>query len=355
MLAVPRGVIALAFSLLASLPASAATMFTGLGFVPGGAPGSIAYAISADGSVVVGEGQDASNNPEAFRWTASAGMIGLGDLPGGLFTSSANAVSGDGSVVVGFGNAATGQTGFRWTASTGMVEFTGGDLTGISADGSVMVGNGVVLGAFRWTASGGSVSLGNLPGGFSSAAFGVSLDGSTVVGSALNASSNPEPFRWTAATGMVGLGAAGEARAVSADGSVVVGSADVTGGSAFMWTEAGGMVGLGFDEALAVSADGSVIVGTIGQTEAVFWTSGRGVQSVQDVLVNHGLDLTGWDLSYATGVSADGKTLTGWGARDDGSVEAWIAFLPEPGAGVLVATALLAMWCARAGLRCQRP
>ena len=37
--------------------------------------------------------------------------------------------------------------------------------------------------AFRWTSSGGMVGLGDLPGGgFSSDAFGVSYDGSVVVG-----------------------------------------------------------------------------------------------------------------------------------------------------------------------------
>ena len=36
--------------------------------------------MSADGSVVVGRGASASGI-EAFRWTASGGMVGLGHLP----------------------------------------------------------------------------------------------------------------------------------------------------------------------------------------------------------------------------------------------------------------------------------
>ncbi len=62
-----------------------------------------------------------------------------------------------------------------------------------------------------------------------------------------------------------------EAFGVSADGSVIVGIATNSAGDqeAFMWTSGGGMVGLGFlpsaasddSEALGVSADGSVIVG----------------------------------------------------------------------------------------------
>ena len=50
--------------------------------------------------------------------------------------------------------------------------------------------------------------LGDLPGGgFFSQAFGVSADGSTVVGGSNSQSSiGPEAFRWTAGGGMVGLG-----------------------------------------------------------------------------------------------------------------------------------------------------
>ena len=58
---------------------------------------------------------------------------------------------------------------------------------------------------------------------------------------------------------------------VSAEGSVVVGRSDSPSDQSFRWTEATGMVGLGWmspgdgsNEAHGVSADGSVIVGTGG-------------------------------------------------------------------------------------------
>ena len=65
-----------------------------------------------------------------------------------------------------------------------------------------------------------------------SEAFGVSADGSVIVGTInapLNPSSLNEAFRWTAETGIVGLGdlPSGEFRSsalgVSADGSVILG------------------------------------------------------------------------------------------------------------------------------------
>jgi probable HAF family extracellular repeat protein len=57
--------------------------------------------------------------------------------------------------------------------------------------------------AFRWTASGGMQDLGTLGSGYS-AAYGVSAEGSVVVGV-----SDGYAFRWTAAGGMQDLGTLG--------------------------------------------------------------------------------------------------------------------------------------------------
>src|SRR5262245_14894759 len=71
------------------------------------------------------------------------------------------------------------------------------------------------------------MNLGHLPGGRGAFAYGISADGSVVVGWAGN--SNPaghEAFRWTRAGGMVSLGflpggTDSYANAASADGSVI--------------------------------------------------------------------------------------------------------------------------------------
>ena len=52
----------------------------GLGDLPGGIFDSRGFAVSSDGSIVVGRCY--SGRDEAFMWTASTGMAGLGDLPG---------------------------------------------------------------------------------------------------------------------------------------------------------------------------------------------------------------------------------------------------------------------------------
>src|SRR5690242_575787 len=111
-----------AIVLVAAAPAiSLAQSFQGLGFLPGQAA-SQALGVSADGSVVVGgSGPAGSTQSQAFRWTASTGMVGLGFLPG-YNSSIATAASADGSVVVGYSfNTANQTEAFRWTAANGMV------------------------------------------------------------------------------------------------------------------------------------------------------------------------------------------------------------------------------------------
>ena len=335
----------------------------GLGVLPGGT-NSLASAVSADGSTVVGQSAF-----EAFRWTMTSGMVGLGFLPDGN-TSSANAVSANGSVVVGSANILNGPTpsgdateAFRWTQSGGLVGL--GFLPGVwdsvayfvSADGSVVVGQNTFANsgqAFRWTQSGGMIGLGFLPGGNFSSPTAMSADGSVVVGQGNTASVNNAAFRWTQIGGMVNLGVlpGGNytvANAVSADGSAVVGTSGVpcnTDGPtipcsfhAFRWTQSGGMIGLGFlpggtpsstlnliSVAYAVSADGSVVVGVSNPIGGAFrWTQSTGMQSISALLAASGVNMTGWTLASATGVSADGTVIVGMGTDPSSNQEAWLA------------------------------
>ena len=91
--------------------------------------------------------------------------------------------------------------------------------------------------------------------------------------------------------------------------------------------------------ALGASADGSVVVGSgtsVNGTEAFLWTASNNMRSLSNILTDDfGLDLTGWILEEATGISDDGLTIVGFGTNPDGNEEAWIARLdpvstPEP-------------------------
>lgn len=134
------------------------------------------------------------------------------------------------------------------------------------------------------------------------------------------------------------------ADAVSADGTVVVGTSALYSG-VFRWTQGDGMLGLGMDglKVYNVSADGSVIVAGMiwdvppGYNTAYYWTEETGWVSLYDLLVDtYGLDLTGWTLSAATDVSDDGQTIVGIGFNPSGQYEAWIACLAPPAWTVLV-------------------
>lgn len=178
--------------------------------------------------------------------------------------------------------------------------------------------------AFRYDiTTGTTLGLGSLAGANgTSAAYGGAIDGSVVVGtSTVNDALNPVPthaFRWTLALGMQDLGAMApggstDARAASADGSIVVGGADVTlgGQQAFRWTlsnaatGAGSFASLGAATkiALAVSGDGNVVVGKGSNDQAFRWTAAGGVQDLGT--------LPGLAQAQATGVSDDGQVVVG--------------------------------------------
>jgi len=377
---------------LVRIPDVHAAFFQGLGDLGGGVSYSGAYAVSGDGSVVVGYSY--SGYHEAFRWTAPNGMARLGELPGGSRFSHAEDVSADGSVIVGQSDSALGDEAFVWTETHGMVglgDLPGGsfdsEASGVSADGSVVVGAASSSAscasfpyrheAFRWTQAGGMVGLGDLPGGsFGSRAIDVSADGSVIVGEGYG-QYTLEAFRWTESGGMIGLGdlipgsyvSGSKAYGVSADGSVVVGGAySRSGYEAFWWTEADGMVGLGdlpggtfSSTAWDVSADGSVVVGrsrSASAYEAFIWDKTNGMRNLKDILTRQfGLDLTGWTLNDAYGVSDDGVTIVGTGYNPAGKREAWIANISQP-SGYVPEPSSVVVWsvlgCLAAALGCCR-
>ncbi len=354
--------------------------------------------ISADGSTVVGSGLS-DGRVEAFRWVNGGSPQGLGFMPGGD-NSIAFSASADGSVIVGAGNALQGPSdpfpgnvateGFRWTAAGGMQSLGylpyGGYYeiaTGVSANGSVVTGysdGSLSAIAYRWTESDGLQPIGTLPHGGSaySQATAISADGLVIVGESggtVGASSGRQAFQWTALSGISVLtplsGATSTtALAVSADGSVVVGNSYIPSclecepsllfrNNAVRWTNQGPATLLGQvpggdrgSAARAVSADGSVIVGMsqvnpddpLTGSQAFVWTPDAGMQRLFDILVMQGATgFTGWTLLDATGVSADGRTIAGYGLNPTGRSQAFVVTLnavPLPPAAWLFGSAL---------------
>jgi probable HAF family extracellular repeat protein len=170
---------------------TAGSGMVGLGYLPGGTSNS-ATAVSADGSVIVGTSSSASGN-QAFRWTAGSGLVALGVLPGDT-SIRLTGISADGSVIVGTSSSATGNRAFRWTPGLGMVALVNNNYNGAngtSSAGSVVIGSGST-GVFRWTTGSGVEWLSDVlvANGANPAALdvsldtvsGISADGSTIVG-----------------------------------------------------------------------------------------------------------------------------------------------------------------------------
>jgi probable HAF family extracellular repeat protein len=282
--------------------------------------------VSDDGSVIVGSHSDfIGGAPSAYRHVDGSNTPGFMPLPFSPPFGVARAVSADGSVAVGQlafrdGNSTT-LFGFRWYPAGGQTvatpnDGTYGDVTGISADGFTIIGTtgtnpAVNQQAYLWSSPQDPVLLGDLPGGgFSSAAKSVSSDGTVVVGLGTSAS-GPEAFRWTGAGGMLGLGdlpgGAFDSVAVdlSDDGSVIVGM-------------------------------GTSVLGR----EPFIWDAVNRMRPLQSVLAAAGLNLTGWRLTDVAGVSVDGLTIAGTGIDPAGGTQAWVATLPEP-AGVAGVVAMM--------------
>lgn len=327
---------------------------------------NLALAISGNGRVVVGT-SDSDAGLQAYRWTPGSAPQGLGFLPGYAQESDANAANADGTVIVGESMAADSSRAFLWTSQRGIEplgddlpeEYTHSGATGVSADGSVVVGYALTQPAgqpevqlgFVWTAKEGFVFLGDfLPAsvpGTQSTAHGVSADGEVVVGEARHERSIHGPllvaFRWTRTTGLFPLGWLYDAQPISgaysasANGSVIggqsVSGSDLPLTEPMRWTPETSMVTLGrgfVGTALATSADGTKMAGGAADPGTAFvWDTENGYRNLLGLLQESGLDggLEGHSPVTVYGMSADGAIVVG-SAFGEGTIRGFVVRLP---------------------------
>jgi hypothetical protein len=126
--------------------------------------------VSADGTVIVGRGDDGRGSDEGFIWTEESGTVLLPRVSGNA--TRPQAISADGTTVVG------------------------------GVQNSLGYGN-----AFYWTNETGIVILPMLPGQVDAAAYAVSSDGSVIVGLAGFGARDPQdgPFIYNQKTGELHL------------------------------------------------------------------------------------------------------------------------------------------------------
>lgn len=367
------GSLAVLLTALPAHPAAGATLQL-LGDLPGGRVQSSASGLTADGSMLVGTTETGTDDQtevtsRAAYWTEATGWVPLPFTDPDYQRTRANGVNDDGSVIVGEGDNASfgrdeaavwtrdgegryqpqlltpaGDSPFGFFATVNMT------ANAVSGDGSVVVGHGQTteaespFEAFYWTAESGVVPMGNLSNGpipdaqfkpSYSSARAINRDGSVIAGMSWpglrpGGSAAAEAFRYeTATNAMAGIGDLqspvfhSTAEGISKDGRVIVGQARTPEGDqvAFRWTASSGMISLGdlpggetVATARAANRDGSVIVGT-GRTErgqeAFIWTAARGLQGLADRAGLTETDLQGGWLETAVAVSDDGLTIAG--------------------------------------------
>lgn len=294
---------------------------------------SVAWGASADGSVIVGEVRTTiSTERRAFRWNRSSGVFELiGDFGGGQ--SVAYGVSDDGQTICGAATAPDrSRLAFRWRAETGLVNL--GSLSAnssvaydVSADGRVVVGicSNTAGGerAFMWTLDAGLHPLAATPANIRHGAYGISADGSAIVGySEWRNSYNTlqiGPTLWTNSSSylLTGIDSEGEALKISANGEVVIGWLRGTRGynRPFRWKASEGAINLAPPQwdsqninirAHVVDARGESVAGiiTIITTQMFRWT----VQSGFEVIPSP----AEYPNAYPRGISADGRLVVGF-------------------------------------------
>ena len=260
---------------------------------------SAALDVSWDGSVVVGWAQDAAGRRWAFRWTRMDRMQDIGKIISISLNSKvykvhvtesiAHAVSADGSKVIGEfvlrTNSGDNYSYFLWDKSVGseMLDTYWGTIFDISPDGSILVstsGNGF------WGQREFRIvhrlenRVHRIEGCISAKSAAISANGKVIVGVAQGNHGGDLAVRWREGAGVQILGTLGgdwsRARGVSADGSIVVGDSEDAAENrhAFRWTPLGGMESLNrtyasllkngswLRVAMSISPDGRYIVGS---------------------------------------------------------------------------------------------
>lgn len=282
------------------------------------------------GSRVPGFGGDVS----AIAALSLRGEVALGQMGASWFTKSkAYMMRSDGRDAVplsrDFSNAyLTGSDGKRYA-----LDLAGTLATGIAADGRAAAVTGSFVVALnslqlplKWTTEGFEF-LELAPGRREGRATGISLDGSVVVGSSADRACVWRDRSSVELLGELERDGKSWATAISPGGEVVVGTALLNEDLVpFRWTEETGMQllvempdNVASINPASVSMGGRVVVGQYTDrskvTSAFVWNKTEGFRSVEGFLRDEGIRFTqkstGWRLTNALRVSVDGSVIVG--------------------------------------------
>jgi hypothetical protein len=259
--------------------------FAAAGFYDLG-PGATVSGLSQDGSVAAG-----TSGAGYFRWARGAGSINIGGTPPGGGAGGQAALSNDGRYISGtYLNPASAlnemsrydhNTG-QWTPLGGIGGISGTETSsgwGISGDGTSVVGLGWVsagsANAIQWKSGGSTVGLGSTVTGRSTRANNVNVNGTVVVGWQDNTTGFRQGAVWN--NGVQTLifdtanNAMGEVGDVDAAGVYVAGhGVSANDFNGWRWSAGGGYQDLGRPagtnatwrgSSTSISDDGSKVVG----------------------------------------------------------------------------------------------
>ncbi len=282
--------------------------------------------ISNDGSTLLGLAV-ISGKMNSFIYENNT-TTNIGNLGGD--TTSAQAISSDGSTIVGYSNSTASSINYEaFIYQNGTMTglgFLSGDIYssayGVSGDGSSIVGQSGSNRSFIYT-NGTMSEIFSTLGGSSIYAMGISYDGSVVVGYGQNANSVNRAFKYENSV-MTDLGSLGGANAesyaykISDDNSVIIGDSEISAGNyqAFKYSN-GTMTDLGTlggsdSSAYDLSADGSIIVGASTNSAGNYHAFKYSNDTMTDLGTLGGLN------SYATAISSDGTIIAGVSQNSSG-------------------------------------
>ncbi len=308
--------------------------------IPRANTGPVTYAskVNNDGLVLL------KTEKANYTWTEQAGLVSINDITNNTLVPGNPSLSADGSVFTLF--ATNPQTGSGEAAlykpSTNQWKFVGsmgkvvdGNTTSpyaMSQDGKYIVGGGwttnIDYHAFVWSEAGGLKDLGTAVPDRNTRANDISADGSIIVGFQESEFGDWNAVYWKNGQEVFLKDQNGEnipdAEGISSDGKWIIGGK--YNNNAWKWSAETGLVVIPHPEAQdgyvgfanAINHDGSVIVGSqqaiqnVGlPNEGFIWTQTSGRVPLNTYVDNLGLDRKGLNLLFPTGISNDGKMISG--------------------------------------------
>ncbi|QWT85811.1 T9SS type A sorting domain-containing protein [Chryseobacterium sp. PCH239] len=291
-----------------------------------------------------------------YKWNAAGGLVQIGSISNGYPAAGRTVVSNDGTKISSsITNAATGFNEIStydvatstWVNRGGLVP-TGWDGSvsstwGMTTNGSTIVGLGFLTAAnahaVKWDEVNGMVDLGSIVAGRSSRANAINAAGTVIVGWQDEPNGTRSGAKWqdgveTFITDNNGNNV-GEAGGISADGNTIIGSANP---NPYVWNAASGLTYITHPNAsfsfkggaTGISADGKKVIGyyrAFGAPpmsgEGFIWTSATGRINLNDYAASLGIATNGVTMGLPLAISQDGKKIAGSGTNASGQMIAF--------------------------------